>query len=214
MLRSTDNPYAFIHKAYRHLFADVLKLAASLDLDTPEGREALRAPWEELVTCMKDHAHSEEVFMHPLFEQHVPAQVAELHDQHVRMEEDLAVLEAEFERLGTPESTQGGYAWLLGYTRWMADHLQHQYQEEHMVPELMQTCPPEAVQQAVGAIIGSRGPKLGDDLRHIFIALHPGERHHFYQVLQHAMPPPAFSQAQQVIEAAIGSEAFRQLAQA
>ncbi len=114
--------YTAIHKAQRfHLF-QLANAIGGADLDSDAAANALADRVREMIEHLRDHAHNEETYIHPLFDA-AGGGAGPLRQEHGELDADLE----EIEHAVAEDRRQDLYA---AYTRFVGKYLLHLSEEE------------------------------------------------------------------------------------
>lgn len=114
--------YTAIHKAQRFHMFQLANAIGGADLDNDQAVNMLAARVRGLIEHLRDHAHNEERYIHPLFDA-AGAGAGPLRDEHDELEADLE----ELERVVGDGRRQDLYP---AYTRFVGKYLLHLSEEE------------------------------------------------------------------------------------
>lgn len=123
--------YTFVHKAQRfHLFRLSEKIGTS-DFSVPEEASGIAKEVLHLTEHLKDHAHNEEKYIHPLY-QAIGATAEHFDSEHER-------LEAEIQRIETIVAEKRWAELYPAYTRFLGIYLLHLDEEEAAQRDILWT---------------------------------------------------------------------------
>ncbi|HEY3421478.1 MAG TPA: hemerythrin domain-containing protein [Methanomassiliicoccales archaeon] len=188
--------YKNIHKGQRFEMFRISDLAGQAEPEDPESLTRLSARIAAFRDELRNHAHTEETYVHPILAQRVPGGARKLEQDHTVMHRQLDDLVAMTETMMSNKSipsTEGKALFqelYLAWNRFVAFYLEHiDYEEEQAQPELWRLCSDEEVKGIFGHIIGSEAPEmLAFDLGIMLPAVSRGERVEMVRALDNAPP--------------------------
>jgi hypothetical protein len=175
--------YKVIHKGQRSEMFRISELAGQAEPEDPGCLPVLSARMKAFRDELRNHAHMEETYVHPLLAQRVPGGAQRIELDHVAMHRQMDDLVSMVEMMQDTSVTltekkavfQELY---LAWNRFVVFYLMHiDYEEEQAQPELWRLCSDEEVRAIFFRIIGSEAPQmLAFDLGIMLPAVSRGER--------------------------------------
>jgi hypothetical protein len=163
--------YTFVHKAHRVQLFHLSMEIARADFNDPADVAKIRELLEKEIAHLRDHAHIEEHYIHPLYRKIPDATVAIGFDHdHQKLEKEIEALEV-IAREGNWNRLHHTYNGFLGR------YLGHLEEEERAQEEVLwKHCSNEDLQEVFGRFQRERAPeKLRDDLELFLPALNAAE---------------------------------------
>ena len=153
--------YKNIHKGQRREMFRISEMAGLAGPEDPEDVKRLNARIASFRDEMHNHAHMEEVHIHPLLGQRVPGGTRKLEEDHVvmhrQLDEILAMADTMLGSSVPPTESKAMFQELyLAWNRFVAFYLQHiDTEEERAQTELWKLCSEEEVRGIFGRILAS-----------------------------------------------------------
>jgi hypothetical protein len=175
--------YKNIHKGQRLEMSRISELAGRAEQEDHEGLVRLNVRMAAFRDELRNHAHMEELYVHPLLAQRVPGGARKLEEDHALMHQQMDDLTAMMGRVTrSGDSSAEGQAQLhelyLAWNRFVAFYLEHiDSEEEKAQTELWRLCTDTEVRGIFGQIVQSETPEqLATDLGMMLPALSRGDR--------------------------------------
>lgn len=158
------NYFQTIHKSLRRLLGLLSIAAGQLDARELTAIIALKEQFMHVRTSLTLHAQSEDRFLQPLIQQHLPEDAGMLDVQHKSYEQHLDKIAIDFDNLiatiAVEERVQQSYLLYLEINDFMADYFSHlQYEECIVMPDLWRLCSDEELAVPLRALIESISPE-------------------------------------------------------
>jgi hypothetical protein len=190
--------YADIHKGIRGELFRITSSAGRLDPGERCAREQLLEGVHRLFGFLVVHAEHEDQFVQPLLEVHAPYYAEVVASDHVRLEDQMAAIEARVERAASAsKAEQRGrihhvYRELAAFT---SAYLEHQdFEECKVMPALDAVMGTDELVAVNAAIVASIPPEqLGDSLSLMLPAMNIEDRVELFAGAQAGMPPEVFA---------------------
>lgn len=154
--------YRDIHKGIRTELFAVVTTAARLDPADTTGVAALGAQVQDVIDMLDDHAHHEDLHIHPVLARHRPELAFGLARQHAVLEERTKELADAAQALGDAgdDGRLAVHRAHLALAAFTGDYLLHQHEEETVaMPALADAVPVEELLAINGAIVSSIPPE-------------------------------------------------------
>lgn len=190
--------YRNVHKGIRGELFQVTSLAGSMDPGERCARERLQAGVHALFGFLVAHAEHEDDFVQPLIEAHAPYYAEVVASDHVRLEDQMAVIEARVGRATTaPRAEQRGrvhhvYRDLAAFT---STYLEHQHFEEcKVMPALDAVVGTDELAAVDAAIVAGIPPEqMAASLGLMLPAMNVDDRLELLGGVQAGAPPEVFA---------------------
>lgn len=146
--------YTLIHKAIRRRLFLVSIQIGRTDFDEEESFSELRQEILSVIQLLKEHAHHEETYFHPLIVNALPE--VSLDSEHQHHEKSLQAIESRLTEISlSPQKTE---LWLMLYSDFnifIANYMQHLATEELIMPVLWQHYSQEELLKALQTMLQS-----------------------------------------------------------
>lgn len=190
--------YANVHKGIRRELFRITTSAGSLDPGDRCSREQLLEGVHRLFGFLVVHAEHEDEFVQPLLEVHAPYYAEVIASDHVRLEDQMAAIEARVARAAAaPRAEQRGrvhhvYRELAAFT---SAYLEHQdFEECKVMPALDAVMRTDELAAIDAAIVASIPPEqMADSLGLMLPAMNIEDRVELLAGAQAGMPPEVFA---------------------
>ena len=181
--------YTAIHKAQRFHMCQLANVIGGADLESDEAANALADRVRQLIAHLRDHAHNEETYIHPLFDA-AGTGAGPLRDEHDELE---AALE-ELERVVGEGRRQDLYP---AYTRFLGQYLLHLSEEEEAQRQVLWPRYTDDTLRGVLDRFKAERPrdKAAADLEFMLPALSASELANLFRGMKQAVAPEVFGRA-------------------
>jgi iron-sulfur cluster repair protein YtfE (RIC family) len=158
--------YKNIHKGQRFEMFRISELAGQAEPEDPGCLPVLSARMKAFRDELRNHAHTEEVHIHPILAQRVPGGSRKLEQDHAVMHHQIDDIVAMVEMMqesfvAITEKKAVFQELYLAWNRFVAFYLEHiDYEEEQAQPELWRLYSDEEVKAIFDRIIRSEAPEM------------------------------------------------------
>lgn len=204
--------YTVVHKGLRKRLFETVVLAGTTNYANPDDRAKLAATVAEVMTILREHAHHEDEFLHPIIAEVLPGVARTLaleHEEHNRAldEVDRAFKVAFAERTGA--ATHLAYRVLAQFTAHFLSHIEEEEAGQRHVWELA-----GEARLAAGMVAFKRSRTLDQTLAGwagMLPAMNPAERAAMFRGLRAGAPEPVVTAALRLAEKVLDERAWQTL---
>lgn len=182
------------HKYVSAALNDLERQIAQTNFSNPQEVEEVAKEFQGLSEMLKGHAHYENEKLHALLEQRGSLVHKHAENDHAHQDEHLLEIQSGIERIikakAIEEKISLGYQLYLTYRKFVADNLNHLYEEETLIlPELQRLYTDEELKEVEAATYRMMTSKeLIEMLQVLFPHMNPCDRSAFLSDIREAQP--------------------------
>lgn len=152
--------FTHIHKAIRKALFDLAIRAGSTDWTLDDDVAALALQWRAVTELLHSHTRHEDDYIFRLLDD-VPTAASLPEEEHRDLDDLLAHLEEQFDRLRVDPNEREGLSWYRDLNRYIAATLQHLHDEETVVlPALWAACTDQELLECRATFLAATPPAV------------------------------------------------------